>query len=93
MAGVSARDSKGYTREQELGNIENLKEGFVFKRCGSTTSVYLIGEPEVVNIDGHKVETAGGCVLLPTTKTLHDEYHLNKDIDWVTEPTRKEVKG
>ena len=93
VAGVSARDAKGYTREQELGNIENLKEGFVFKRCGSTTSVYLIGEPEVVNIDGHRVETAGGCVLLPTTKTLHDEYHLNKDIDWVTEPTRKEVKG
>lgn len=93
VAGVSARDSKGYTREQELGNIENLAEGFVFKRCGSTTSVYLIGEPEVVDIDGHKVETAGGCVLLPTTKTLHDEYHLNKDIDWVTEPTRKEVKG
>lgn len=93
VAGVAARDAKGYTREQELGNIENLKEGFVFRRCGSTTSVYLTGDPEVVNIDGHGVETAGGCVLLPTTKTLHDEYHLNKNVDWVIEPTRKEIKG
>ena len=93
VAGVAARDAKGYTREQELGNIENLKEGFVFRRCGSTTSVYLTGDPEGVWIDGHFVETAGGCVLLPTTKTLHDEYHLNKNVDWVIEPTRKEVKG
>ena len=89
VAGVSARDAKGYTREQELGNIDNLRSGFTFRRCGSTTSIYLVGEPERVWVGEHLVETAGGCVLMPTTKTLHDEYDLNKDVDWVIEPTRR----
>lgn len=93
VAGVAARDAKGYTREQELRSIDNLKEGTVFRRCGSTTSVYLTAEPEIVMVDGHRIETAGGCVLLPTVKTLHEEINRDLDLNWVVEPTRKEVKG
>lgn len=93
VAGVAARDAKGYTRERELGKLENLEEGFVFTRCGSTTSVYLTGEPAVFNIDGHHVETAGGCVLMPTTKTLHDEYNKYMEESSSDEMTKREVKG
>lgn len=95
VAGVSAVGDKGVTREEELGSIGNFKSGFVFRKCGSNSSVYLAGEPEIVTVEGHRIETAGGCVLVPTTKTLHDEYSVGLDLspEWVSEPTRSEVKG
>ena len=80
IAGVAHRDAKGYTREQELGSIDNLKDAFVFRRTGSTTVVYLEHEPRIVDVDGHRIETAGAAVLLPTTKTLHDALHRDEDI-------------
>lgn len=95
VAGVAAVGEKGITREQELGSIENFKSGFVFRKCGSNSSVYLTMEPEIVTVEGHRIETAGGCVLVPTTKTLHDEYDVGLDTapEWISEPTRMEVKG
>ena len=80
VAGVSRRDKHGYTREQELKSIDNLKEGFVFKRCGGTTCVYVTHEPSWIHVDGHDILTAGGAILIPTYKTLHDETHGEQDI-------------
>lgn len=79
IAGVAHRDAKGFTREQELGSIDNLKDGTVFRRCGSTTVVYLEHEPHEIEVDGHLLEAAGAAVLLPTTKTLHDALHRDED--------------
>ena len=80
IAGVAHRDAKGYTREQELGSIDELKDGKVFRRTGSTTVVYVEHEPKILDIDGHRIETAGAAVLLPTTKTIHDALHRDEDI-------------
>lgn len=43
-----------YSRNEELGTIENLKTGFIFSKCAPTTSVYI----------------DDGCVILNTTHTL-----------------------
>ena len=80
IAGVAHRDAKGYTREKELGSIDELADGKVFRRTGSTTVVYVEHEPKVLDIDGHRIETAGAAVLLPTTKTIHDALHRDEDI-------------
>ena len=93
VAGVAKSDGHGTTREKELGKLENFEAGFVFRKCGSTAAVYLVGEPELVDVDGHKVSTAGGCVLVPTTKTLHDEYDKDMDFGYFEEMSKREVLG
>lgn len=80
IAGVARRDQHGYTRERELRSIDNLKEGYVFKKCGGTTCVYVTHEPRWINVEGHDILTAGGAILIPTFKTLHDETHGEQDI-------------
>ena len=93
VAGVAKSDGKKTTREKELGKLENFEAGFVFRKCGSTAAVYLVGEPELVDVDGHKVSTAGGCVLVPTTKTLHDEFNRDTDFGYFEEMSKREVLG
>lgn len=67
IAGV--RDRKGKdTRERELGTIDNLTEGTIFTRMGGTRAVYVEGQPELWNGQ----EIASACIIIPTTKTLHN---------------------
>lgn len=80
VAGVAHRDAKGFTREQELGSIDNLKNGMCFRRCGSTTVTYLEHAPHELEVDGHRIEAAAAAILLPTTKTLKDNMHKDEDI-------------
>lgn len=93
IAGVAARDGRGYTRERELRSLDRLTDGTVFTRCGSTRCVYLVGDVRQEVVDGHIVETSGAAILLPTTKTLHDELHKDQDVYYEEALTRKEVKG
>lgn len=93
VAGVAKSDGKKTTREKELGSLENFKAGFVFRKCGSTAAVYLVGEPEIVTVEGHRISTAGGCVLVPTTKTLHDEFNRDTDFGYFEELSKREVLG
>lgn len=80
IAGVAHRDAKGFTREQELGSIDELRDGKVFRRCGSTTVTYLEQPIQDLIIDGHEIEAASAAILLPTTKTIHDTMHKDEDI-------------
>lgn len=67
IAGV--RDRKGkYTREMELGTIDRLTEGTIFTKMGGTRAIYTESQPSM--IDGQEVASA--CIILPTTKTLHN---------------------
>lgn len=50
--------------------LDNLKDGFIFRYCSGTTGLYVgatgygtIHEPTIVEINGHEVHTAGGCVI------------------------------
>ena len=76
IAGVTANNKKlpddpdFMTREQELGNIDNLADGMTFKECGGTNSLYVDREPETLIIGGHNTEVASACIIRQTTKQL-----------------------
>lgn len=63
-------DPRYMTREQELGSLDNLEDGFIFKECGGTRSVYVDYPPTETIIEGHPVEYASACIILNTTKEL-----------------------
>lgn len=73
IAGVKRIGRKGWNRVKELKTIDNLKDNYIFTYCGGIGKAY----PEhdgitQQTIDGHKLETGGGCILFETTKTLHN---------------------
>ena len=76
IAGVSKYtyvDGKLYTREEELGSLDNLKDGFKFKKCGSNSKLYVDGKPRTVEVDGHKINTSSFIILTPVEKTLNSQ--------------------
>lgn len=83
IAGVPSRtliDKKGeeliyITREEELGSLDNLKNDFTFKINTGKTCKYNIFKPTIIDVNGHKIETAGGGII----ETLAEKQI--KDID------------
>lgn len=89
IAGVPARTIIGlneneepiyYTREEELGNIENLKPMFVFTTCGGASISYHYQKPNIKTIKGHKTEYASSGIISKTTKTLKHECEKHLEI-------------
>lgn len=58
------------TRNEELGHIDNLKDGFVFSKTGSSQCVYIDHDIGYENINGHKTLLANAAVIVPSTTTL-----------------------
>lgn len=56
-------EPKEKTNAEELGNIDNLVDGFTFKHNGGTRCVYAEQPPEVRNINGHITELASSAVI------------------------------
>lgn len=54
------------TKEDELGSLEELVDGKVFKACGGTRAVYIDNEHDVT-VNGLKIHSYGGCAILDTT--------------------------
>lgn len=69
--------TNGVTREEELGSIENFKNGFTFRINGGTRAIYMEELPHIINENGYKIELASACIVENSEKTLHDE--LNKE--------------
>lgn len=57
-------------REHELKDINNLDEGYTFKYCGGTRSIYINLQPQILTINGHTTELASSVVIENVTKTL-----------------------
>lgn len=71
VAGVPKYNSdRTLTRDEELGSIDNLQDGFVFTECGGTRAVYNCHKYEYNKKLG--VWTGGGCAILDNTKTIHE---------------------
>lgn len=69
------------TNAEELGTIDRLEDGFIFRHCGGTRSVYIEQEPTVEMINGHRIECASACVILPIEKEISDTmWAYNKDL-------------
>lgn len=64
-------DSPDYiTSAQELGSLDNLVDGFIFKACGGTTSTYVESPVNIIEYKGHTIEYASRCIIRQTTKEL-----------------------
>ena len=60
------------TNAEELGNIDNLEDGFTFKHCGGTRCVYCERPIETVEINGHLTEIATSAVIENIVKEISD---------------------
>ncbi len=69
IAGVPKKQN-GTTRIKELGNLDNLKDNFIFKKCGGTRTVYKESRPTLLNINNHLTEVGSSAIILNTTKEL-----------------------
>ena len=63
IAGVPKK-GKGITREEELQSLDNLQNGFIFKKCGGTRISYNYHAVENIKINGHKLEVGSSGVIL-----------------------------
>ena len=68
------------TNAEELGDIDNLKDGFVFSHCGGKRCVYNERPIETLNINGHITELACSAVIENIQKEISDTmYTAGKD--------------
>lgn len=79
IAGVP-RKGHGVTREQELGNIDNLNHGFVFHKCGGTTIKYFEHEIADEYINGHHIEYSSSAIITHVDKKIKFE-ELDFDVN------------
>lgn len=89
IAGVPARTITGtdkddkpiyYTREQELGEIDNLTVGKIFTICGGASVAYFAQQPTEIVIKGHRTEIASCAIISNTEKTLKHECEKHLEI-------------
>lgn len=55
---------------EELGSIDNFKDGFTFTIAGGTESVFNDDIDQVTEIDGHQIHITDNIVIKPSTYTL-----------------------
>lgn len=55
---------------EELGSIDNLNDGFIFRHCGGTRTVYVEDEPHIEDINGHPTEISSAAVIENIEKEL-----------------------
>lgn len=68
------------TNAEELGCVENLKSGFIFRHCGGTRCIYVEKRPEVAVINGHRTELASSAIIENIEKELSDTmFTIGKD--------------
>lgn len=90
IAGVATRrvdgiDDNGepvyYYNHDELNDIDNLKDGFIFKKCGSHKVQYYAHNAELVEVYPGKFENVADCaVISENEKTLNlgtDDFIIN----------------
>lgn len=85
IAGVSAYEdsTRQYSREEELGTLDNLEEGKIFTRCGGTKSKYVNTNPFLYEYNGEIIECASACIITKTHKELHNMLNIYDSlIEW-----------
>ena len=63
-----------------MGNIDNLKAGKVFTRCGGTSVTYTESQPILYDNGIEMTECASGAIITKTTKTLSNEIECHLDV-------------
>ena len=57
---------------EELGDIENLQDGFIFKHCGGTRTVYIEEDPHEEDINGHVTEVSSAAIIENIEKEVNN---------------------
>lgn len=60
------------TNAEELGSLDNLKDGFTFSHCGGTRAIYVEDKPHIKEINGHVTELASACLIENISKEISD---------------------
>ena len=60
------------TNSEELGDIDNLMDGFVFKHNGGTRCIYNECPPQLKRINGHLTELASSAIIDTIEKEISD---------------------
>lgn len=60
------------TNAEELGKIDNLYDGFVFRHCGGTRAIYNERPIEIKDINGHLTELASNVIIDTIEKEISD---------------------
>ena len=60
------------TNSEELGDIDNLIDGFTFKHNGGTRCVYNESPPEIKKIKGHLTELSSSAIIDTIEKEISD---------------------
>ncbi len=90
---VTREDELRQGEQDDIKALDHLKDGFKFKINTGVSALYIGSHglnsdrvPEIVEVNGHKVSTAGGCVIRPLKeKVVHDIfYDVNIDINRAT---------
>lgn len=86
ITGMNGEDPIYLSREAELSGsvtdpvkaLDNLKTNFEFKTNTGTTALYRWTEPHKEMINGHEIDTAGGCIINKlSTKAIKDVDIMN----------------
>lgn len=92
IAGVSASallpDGTRLTREEELGQLSNLKIGAKFKINGKKKASYLYDAPHIEDIDGHLVPISDAVIIEPSEYKIKDiryEYDVEYEAEFLPE--------
>lgn len=73
------------TNAEELGDIENLQDGFIFRHCGGTRCIYLEDEPHILKRGKHEIECASAAIISNIEKEISDTmYTVGKDYSLLT---------
>jgi hypothetical protein len=68
------------TNAQELGDIDKLDDGFIFKHCGGTRAIYIERTPANIQINAHNIELASGVIIENIEKEINDTmFTVGKD--------------
>lgn len=79
------------TNAEELGSIDNLKDGFVFKHCGGIRCIYNEAPITTTIINGHKITYASSAILENIEKKISEQMWTTDDACNVLEITQEEV--
>ena len=79
IAGIPKRATKWQdgqpvtrTNAEELGDIDNLNDGFIFHHCGGTRAVYVEDVPHRGRVNGHRTEYASSVIIEGVEKEISD---------------------
>lgn len=67
------------TSAEELGGIDNLQDGFVFRACGGTRAIYVEDGMQCRVIAGHRTEYASSVIIDSIEKRISDSMNIIGD--------------